>query len=87
MVLGEAGQEKRRKTNPMGLRQADFDKLGKLTHRILWENAKKKRTSRGLVVSERKNAKGRNADAEERPEMEDTDFSSLTFKTKRNYKK
>ena len=44
MVLGEASQEEGRKTNPVGFRQTDFNKLGKLTHNILWETAKKKRT-------------------------------------------
>lgn len=28
MVLGEASQKKRRKTEPMGFRQADLSKLG-----------------------------------------------------------
>lgn len=44
MVLGEASQEKRRKINPMDFREADFNKLGKRTHNILWETAKKKKT-------------------------------------------
>lgn len=64
MVLGEASQQKRRKINPMGFREADFNKLGKRTHNILWETANKKKTYRQLVVPQRNNAKGGSADAE-----------------------
>lgn len=57
MVLGEASQEKRRKTNPMGFRQADFNKLGKLTRNILWETAKKETMLKAEVQMQKKDQK------------------------------
>lgn len=54
VVFGEVSQEKRRKYNPMGLKQEDFNKLGKLTHNILCKSAKKKKDFERLSSSPKK---------------------------------
>lgn len=62
---------RRRKNNPVGFRQADFNKCEKITYNKYFSK-KKKRAWRELVVPQRNSAKGRSADAEERPEIEKT---------------